>query len=505
MQTVSNSFTELATGHVRPISHALNISFQKNFDSDINFFTLDQSVLNGADILASAETDVISEWDKYDYAPYADRVTSIEWQREKLFPSSVCQAIADITLNNFDNYFTKNSGSPIDEYLLPQRPLKILSGFGGNNIPQFVGLTDSVPVVDTDNRTVSLHCTDFLSFIFNKPLDQTVVYEDLYTHEVLSALFDEVGLLPEQYELEGSLNQIHFVYFEKGTKLGDAIQKLMEAEAGTLYMDERGIIRFTNRLSFSNTPIYSFDESSIIDYKSADETKIINVVEIKSSVRIVQGMQPVYTIVQPLEINGGAPELFVSFDDPVTSLATITAFEVNTAEDGSGTNITGNVTVSSVELFNTAAKITFSNTAGGTAYITSLTIFGTPAKVARNIYLRDQNDDSVAKYEEQVLTIENDFIQTNSAAQSLALSILNLYKDYAAEVEIEVKGTPALQIDDVIEVTYKGITETYNITKIQNLRNDAQFKQILTARQTNGYSFFTLNQSILNSIDVLAP
>lgn len=504
MLPVTSQFEALSQGELRPTSHELTISWDKAFDDDIKFFTLDDSVLDGIDLLSPEGDEDILPWDQYQYDSYGDRVVAVEWQREELFPYSVTQAMADITLNNFDDYFTKGMSSPIDDYLLPQRPIKILAGFNGLNIPQFVGLTDSVPSLDTNSRTVKLHANDFLSFIFNRPLDQTLVYENKFTHEVLEDLFDFVGLTPNQYVLDESFNQIGFVYFEKGMKLGEAIKRLMQAELGSLYMDETGIIRFKNRLKEYAAPVISFDEDTIIDYKTTEESTIINVVEVKSQVRVVQSNQAVYTLVQPLELVGTAPELFVSFDDPITSLSPITAYLVNSLQDGSGTNLTGSVTITSVDLFNTAAKITFSNPAGGTVWLTSLSLAGTPAKVARNIYLRLQDDDSVEQYEEQVYTIENDFIQDNSGATSLALSILNLYKDYSSGIEIEVKGTPALQVDDTIEVTYKGSTDVYLVSKIQNQRVNAKFGQRITAYNFNLPTFFTLDQSLLDGTDVLA-
>lgn len=504
MQARPAQFDAWAKGYVRPLSHALRISFDKTFDTDVTFFTLDTSVLDGIDVLAPEGSDVIAEWDKYEYDPYSDRVVSMEWQREELFPYSVSQAIADIVLNNYDDYFTKGLGSPVDEYLLPQRPLRILAGFNNTDLPQFVGLTDSVPIVDSSEKTVSVHCQDFLSFIFNRPLDQTVVFQDKSTAEVLDELFQYVGLLEDQYVLDESFNKIAFVYFEKGTKLGDAVKKLMQAELGSLFMDEAGIIRFKNRLSGGGDAVYSFNESNIIDYKDSQDTRIINAVEIKSQVRVVQSEQPVYTLIQPLELVGTAPELFVSFDDPVTTLTPIVSYLVNSNIDGTGSDLTGLVTITSTELFNTAAKITFSNPSGGSVYLTSLSIFGTPAKVARNIYLRVQDDDSVEKYEEQVYTIENEFVQSNDGASSLALSILNLYKEYSSAIEMEVKGNPALQLGDNINVDYKTTSGVYTITKIQSQRLGPKFTQRISARVFNTPQFFILDQSLLNGTDVLA-
>src|SRR5690606_40680319 len=63
--------------------------------------------------------------------------------------------ISDFTLNNYDKYFTPHSTSPIEEYILPKRPVRLLQGFDGENLQQFVGLTQGMPEVDEMSATAS--------------------------------------------------------------------------------------------------------------------------------------------------------------------------------------------------------------------------------------------------------------------------------------------------------------------------------------------------------------
>ena len=190
MQTRSTQFDILASGDVRPLSWGFRVSFDKQFDEDVTFFTLDQSVLNGVDVLAPSESNVIQEWDKYDYANYDERVVSMEWQREEIVPYSVTLAMADITLNHYDKFFTCGSRSPIGAGLLPRRPGRILSGFNGENIPKFVGLSTKVPETDSGSRTANIHAEDFLSFILTRTLTEYTLLVEKKTHGILEYLFD---------------------------------------------------------------------------------------------------------------------------------------------------------------------------------------------------------------------------------------------------------------------------------------------------------------------------
>lgn len=510
MLSRSATFDSVANGQMRRLAWRASMSFDKTFDPSLEFFTLDQSVLNGTDLLAPSDNNVIQEWDKYEYTDYSNRVIGMEWQREEDFPYSMNMAMADITFNNTDDFFTPNSGSPIDQYILPKRPIRLLSGFNGEVLPAFVGLTEKMPSVEESTKQASFHAMDFISFLFSKPLDQTVIYEDMRTDEILEELLQLVGLTSGQYVLQIGFNKIPFTWFPIGTKLGEAFRQLMQAEMGSLYMDEMGIIRFENKNARSTTPVYYFDESNTHDIKISTDDEIINVVEIKANVREVQTLQPIFNLSSgggsdQILAAGGSTVIFYQFEDPVTSVVDIDFFTANSASDGSGTDLTSDISVTDLDVFDTAIKVTWANTSNQDAFLTALTVYGTPAPVVRQINYRDQNDTSVDNYEEKVLTIENDYIQTDSAAESMASIILDYYSEYGGVVEIETKGNPALQIGDCISVSVRHTVGNYIISKITNKLMGGKFSQILTAKVQRARTFFILDQSLLDGTDVLSP
>lgn len=511
MQVTSAQFDALANAQVRKIAWQLRMSWDKTFDPDVTFFTLDTSLLDGPDVLPPSDDNVVQEWDKYLYSDFSNRVIQMEWQRQEDFPYSVNEAMADITLNNYDDYFTRGSGSPLGEDILPRRPVRILSGFNNETLPQFVGLTTAVPTVDKSSGIAKLHCVDFLSFLFNKPLDETVLLENVRTDEVLDYLFQLFGLAPEQYVLDEGHNTIKFVFFQKGEKLGTAVKDLMQAELGSLFMDELGVIRFKNRLNISTTPVMSLDESRIINYEVSDESTIINVVEIKADVREVLPTSTIYTINKPFVLAPGSNEIFFALDDPITSMEPVSFYAANSLEDGSGTDVTASVSVTDTDVFADSAKVTFNNSTGQTAYLIDITLYGTPARVVRNIYLREEDEDSITDFEEQPFEITNNFIQDDDTANSIAQTLLHYYKSYGNTIELTIKGTPALQVSDYIHVTIDNIEQDYGITKIVDILDaPGVFTQRISARVFNTADYFTLSsdsedRSLLDGEDILAP
>lgn len=516
MQTTTTTFNNLSQADLRHLSWKLMISFNKEFDENIDFFTLNQSVLDGTDLLVTFDNDVIQEWDKYNYVDYSNRVIDIEWSSQFDMPDSVSLAMADIVLDNHDGFFTTGHGSEIDGFILPRRPIRLYAGFNGNIIPVFVGLTEKLPKLDEKSGTATFHCIDFLDSLFNRSLDQSIMYVNKRTDEILSSLLQSIGLLSNQFQLDTAINTIPFAYFEKGSKFGDAAKKLMEAELGRLYMDELGIIRFKNRLNFSTTSIYTFNNSNTIERIRSDYNDIINVVEIKAKPREVQEKQPIFQSSSTIEIpSGSSVDIWSDFSNPVTSvdepsngIASNTSYYIVRISDSQTANqVSSGVLTDSFSIFATSSKVTISNSNLFPVYITELELWGTPAKIIggddNEIYIREQDDDSVSKYDEHPKSIENDFIQSETEATAIASIILFRNSEYGTTYNIEVKGSPAFQLADAITINDGINSDIYIISSQENQIANGKYTQRIRAISIKELSFFTLNQSILDGIDVL--
>ncbi len=510
MQTTSLRFRQLAQGYVRPLSWGLKASFDKALDDTVTLFTLDVSILDGPDVLGQSDNNPIQAWDKYSYVDYSDRVISLEVTHEESEPYSVTQGYADVTLNNYDGYFTPNGGSPIDSFILPRRPFRILMGFENENLSQIVGLTDGMPKIDKARRTASFHIIDFMSYLYDQDIGETIILEDVKTHEVLDYLFTYLGLDTDQYVLDNSLNTIKFFYVEKGTKFGDIASKLMEAEIGRLYLSEQGIVTFGNRYNYNLNAIYEFNSSNVIDYSIDESIKIINKVKIRSEVREVQALQSVWTGSITDHIPAGSSyTLFVDFSDPITTIVNpaYSATEIATSyftsalnQDGTGTY--SDFSLTSLTLFSKSAKLMFSNDGASDAYITSIDLYGTPAKIEDVVKIEEIDQDSIDDFEEQIYEIDNEYIQDASNAQSRALLLIRDYKDYGTVIDVEVKGTPALQLGDRVSINVDNISGDFVIIKKTNIL-DGKMTQRLRLREKEQVVYFTLDQSILDGNDLL--
>ena len=70
-------------------------------------------------------------------------------------------------------------------------------------------------------------------------------------------------------------------------------------------------------------------------------------------------------------------------------------------------------------------------------------------------------------------------------------------------MKLEVKGNPAIQLQDIVSVDFKEFVGNYQIIGIEMSLGDSQLKTTLTLKKTAVISPFILDQSVLDSTDVL--
>jgi hypothetical protein len=526
MQTVSSAFTTKTDAALRKIFTSVQISFLKNYDAGIDFFTIGVSSIGGSDVIKGTGS-VIQEWDKYDYEDYSSRVLSVEVNRETQPPTNpLTFATCDIVLDNHDDLFTpSNTSSPLNGSLLSRRPVRVNVGFSQDElIPKFVGVTDGKPEIDERAKTAKFHCIDFLKSIMGTPLDEEVILQDYRTDEAISYLLENKGGLdPTQFNLDTGSVIIPFIYFPKGMQLGNALGDIAEAELGNLSILEDGTPRFQNRTSWaSHTIAWEFTKRNLLERNSVDNNTIINVVNVYSRARQVQAKQKLWESAGIIELApSGNTEVFIDFKDdygalPVTSAddpdyidsATTSLYATNEVIDGSGATRSTDVALVSSDLFSTAMKLTFSNASTKTLYLTQLEIYATPAKVVNDIYIRVQDDTSVGNkdgVEEHPVDINNDLIQDETAANSIAQILLD---DRASEHDQEdwiVKAVPQLQIGDIGHYADDISDEEYFAIRINDIINSSGYRQKLTVSKRTMNVYFRIGISSIGGTDKIAP
>ena len=73
MISTTNVFNAVADGTIRPLALNAKISFTKQRSLSVDWFVLDQSELDGSDILATDPDDSIQLWDRHYMGIYCQK------------------------------------------------------------------------------------------------------------------------------------------------------------------------------------------------------------------------------------------------------------------------------------------------------------------------------------------------------------------------------------------------------------------------------------------------
>lgn len=529
MNTVSEIFHELAAGGIRPLDWEVGISWTKQRNTDINWFTLNQSTLNGNDLLGSSDSNAMQPWDAYDYIDTRDRIIELTISRSVEFPYNIQSAICDVKLNNYDGYFSLfNPSSPIANYILPARPIRAYLGFKGAGLtPAFVGTTQAPPTYSEDNNTVaSLTAMDFLAQISDMSLRNMVMLRDVRTDEAIAAILDQFGLEPYMYKLSQGKNIIPFVYFDSDKNAGNALRELVQAENGTMWIDEQGIINFEPRTAqIGKDSVMIFDKSSIVSIAPSQTDNIVNRIYVEADVRKVMEFQQFFTMDNANGYSSSADDdqyrlransttsIWLNFEDPVWS-ATVNPVLNGSSDNSSFTvvNLNGDKVNSGVTaqgtLFATSMKIDFTNANNFPVSIDYLQIWGEPAKIVGSsptIKYTAEDSESIEKFGVKELIITDNTCFGNQVnIDSFAEDVLKSYSGYSPTLELEVKGDPSLQIQDIVTINGTEYDGEWLIKAISHHLSESRLTTKISVVRTEVTKPFILNRSVLNGTDVLS-
>lgn len=277
------------------------ISWEKNINPAYQPFTVGTSIITGPDYIPGSANG-IGIFGQYQYSDYS--YYGYSWSATKnigQYPYGVMMGTASVQLDNNSNIFSPGYDPTIGDYILPQRPLILSSGYSdiGETVNVFEGLTTS-PNLDINERLVTLNAYDFITYLSSITSTTTPDQVNKRADQIIETLLLEAGFLPSQFVLEISLQPTIAYFTCYGQIMTDLFTLLCEAEQGILFCDENGIIRFWNRqhLILNNTVQWSFNYDSM-ENVTQENTAIINDVIVTANPRAVQEKQDVYSLSEP--------------------------------------------------------------------------------------------------------------------------------------------------------------------------------------------------------------
>lgn len=162
---------------------------------------------------------------------------------------------------------------------------------------------------------------------------------------------------------------------------------------------------------------------------------------------------------------------------PVTNLiapAAGTDYTANSASDGSGTDLTANITVNVLSTFSGSAKLRLTNAGGSSAWITLMRTRADAITVPNETFVEAEDATSISRYQRRTFELTSRFFQNSEAAQSLT----DFMVSFLASPRLFVRGTISNNLDlqfgldlgDAVELSIpeKGISGVYRVAWIDH-------------------------------------
>lgn len=411
-------------------------------------------------------------WDGVNWTDESARLKNVSGFEEMgggLFESGISEA--DIEFYNEDFHFSlgHSNCSITEDQMIPKVRVKILIGFNDVNITRFTGYVNTY-TPDTKAGVFRVHAFDGAYLLKHIPSGYEF-FTDYTISELVTWVATKAGLSASLTDIEETTQEIGFAYFEDRS-LWFILCQLAAAEGGRVFFDQDGKLCFWNRshISFASTPVYTFThEEEILDqpYELSDKD-IKNLIRIKSEARAVYETQKVWDITEAsadeyrrvYAYNGDENndlQFIVVPENPVTEyerpLVAYTDYEANSEPDGSGTDLTSLIQFVNILTYikSIAFRIRY-NASSGIAYLTKLSVRGTPAKIYKSVNVEVSNAASISRYGTIIKEIENPYIDDETYATALAQVQLNMWANTLANFQTKVLALPWLQTGDIVGV-----------------------------------------------------
>ena len=456
----------------------------------------------------TASYTLLVDWnDDGDFTDTHDDISgdtlSILWERGRDYASallgrSISGRLWAELVNTSGKYSPSNTSSALSGSILPGRTVRVEAGSGSFPYTFPIAFNDGVrwqgkleriiPAPATVGvKTCTLTAFGTLGYL-NQFETQLASQTNRRTDQAVGDILDDVGWT-EAADRDLDTGQTTISRFwTSGTKAIDALRLVEEAEAGFIKESKSGQVAFENRYhrltqTASTTSQATFSDASgathaYVSLSQEDPlTTIINHVEATARTFDTASVAVLWThpetgAASPTLAPGEAKTFEAEFPNPDaannamevdawTTPAATTDYLLNSASDGTGTNLTANVTVTQTKAAERMA-ITLTNSATGAAgYLTKLQARGTAVSTKNPCIVRAIDTGSQAIYGERKYVAKTPFIPTTSEAQDWCDYQMAIY---GSPIEILTMTIPASTTSNIGQSLARDISDRITVT-----------------------------------------
>ena len=519
--------------------------------------------------MAAGSYTLLVDWNNDgDFTDANDDITSdvlsVSWERGRDYASqlqgkSIAGKLSATLVNTDGKYSPSNTSSALTGNILPGRTVRLLAGpdeafpydfpISFEDNPKWQGKLDKIMPAPaaTGVKTAKLTAFGTLGFL-NQFEVQLASQTNRRTDQAVGDILDDLGWTEAaDRDLDTGQTTISRFWIAK-KKAIDALRLVEEAESGFIRESKSGQIvfesryhRLTEAASTTSQATFTDADGATYSYMAIAQTDplatIVNHVEATARTFDTASIATLWThpetgSASPTLAPGESKLFEAEFPNPSatnaamevnawTTPAATTDILANAASDGSGTNLTSNITISASKTAERMA-ITLANSAtGADAYLTKIQARGTAVSTKNPCIVRAIDTTSQAAHGERKYVAKTQFIPTTSEAQDWCDYQMSIYGSPIEILTMTINSSDddnrfqalVRDISDRITVvasndTKMGINADFFIENEKHTVSDGGAKHTTVWRlspASGGYSqFWVLGTSVLGTSTVPA-
>jgi hypothetical protein len=393
-----------------------------------------------------------------------------------------------VTLDNRDGrYDPYNTTSPIYPYVIPGKRfrLRVKNGTAGMLYYVMTGFIEDIQPV-SGREQVLITGVDALELFSNQDIITSQVYEAIRIDDAIETILDAAGW--NNYSVDALSDTIAYWWVDNRSVV-NAIGELEDASLGTFFVSNDGVAKYYSRRRSAAEVLALQSDDILREIKVSQPWETVrNSIELVVNPRVEQSNAELWALQgQPSVVAGSSLEIWAAYqyDNESVPAIDVTApssdFAVNTASDGSGTDLTTDCSVA-ITAFPETAKLIVTNGSGSDGYVISLKVWGKSVIMPNPVIIRDTDPASIAIYDTRKFQIDSTWLQDSNIAIDLASVLVSLLADARKNPTVRIEARPDIQFlvdlfDRIaLEIPYLNIDSAYRVGAIEHewIENNGQ-------------------------------
>ncbi len=370
-------------------------------------------------------------------------------------------------------YDSWNEASPIYPNFTANKRFRLEVEENGTVWPVMAGNIKKIQRVEGDVPAVRLDIEGAWALLGEKVW--VTMQSNLYAGDAMGLVLDAAGWPADKRDLSTGVDE-KTVWWASGVSARQALHELAEAEYGTLVMRADGTVRFRSRHDFYDVVATVTGADIQRGYRIPLPWEVVRTVaRVRAYLpKDTSGLLYEYQASVPVQ-GSETTEIFVSVQDVYIGEITSLEHTANASADGTGADMSDQVTVSATLLSPQRAKLEIANSSTGTVYLQSVKFYGSGVTMDGFVDREARNDAGAGLYGERALVVNVMWLQDALVAKDIADHLAWWYGEPAPEraaVEVRLKDRPALQfgvdVGDVVSLDLGSIQGDYRLVHVEH-------------------------------------